>query len=948
MWIKNLFLKDFGCYRHENIEGFSPGLNVIAGPQRAGKSTFREVIRYLGYDIPPQANVPPPTDKERGYRVEADLVVNEDTAHLNRSGNKRPDITGIDHSLEQVYGGLSGLRYRLLFTISLEELQRVPPLAADREELELQAVLIGGGWADVVRVPRIKEEFEKEAKKIAGKRGDFSYELKELGTALTEAIQRREAARNQVEEYRKTIEELAEKDSRIKELEELKKERERERNRLTVLADNYESYSSYLQARGQLDDEAMKLLEQYPPGGVSVVQELLDELSDLWERLKNKRQNWEQVSPGSAAGEIRDVLAERGEEITKFNRTLSGWREQLKNLREYESDYKHNQDELEKKLRFLGSQWQQQPEKLEEVELDFEKRQKLAALGCKYEKMSDEISSLERDLREAEDELERMPESDPDKASSFYPIAAFSALFIFLLALFAAVTMFPFWAGGAAVVAAALIAYFGWRSYSQIEKRRLCQELEFRRQELTKAAEQYRKALAEGKKELSGLEEEFRKMAADFNLPENVAPDRVDEYCRQINEARESYNALKSLEEKINTERRSLKEELSAAVKLLNCFSGTSLPENVIDGAEEIFRGIENKQELLEVHNELCVVEKEWDNFKNRVEKLLRRAPGVELEEGDNWSAEELREGLLEFKELGERREKLGAIEERKKKAMAKLEAALNQESARLAFDEPGDSSELLSAFDKFWQKYSRLSQVKEEQSEVKKELEELKEELKQLCEEKRQLSTQKEELATDEKLRQANRRINEARSKILPRLEEYAVNKIAARLSNRLYRRYVRRTRSGLLEDAGEIFAELTDEDYLGVSPCEEDPEKLEFYAERADQVKQLTGELSRGTREQLFLSVRLARIFNIEPSLPVLLDDSAVNFDPSHRERTAVVLEKLARRNQTFILTAHPEIVELVDRVASSPSYWFLDSEHKFTSHSQASPLIDGLSPG
>ncbi|MCL1630706.1 AAA family ATPase [Sporolactobacillus sp. CPB3-1] len=66
---------------------------------------------------------------------------------------------------------------------------------------------------------------------------------------------------------------------------------------------------------------------------------------------------------------------------------------------------------------------------------------------------------------------------------------------------------------------------------------------------------------------------------------------------------------------------------------------------------------------------------------------------------------------------------------------------------------------------------------------------------------------------------------------------------------------------------------------------------------------------ELSRGTAEQLYLSLRLAlmREFSGYETMPVIIDDGLVNFDRQRSERVYALLEKIAEERQVIILTCH-----------------------------------------
>jgi uncharacterized protein YhaN len=71
--------------------------------------------------------------------------------------------------------------------------------------------------------------------------------------------------------------------------------------------------------------------------------------------------------------------------------------------------------------------------------------------------------------------------------------------------------------------------------------------------------------------------------------------------------------------------------------------------------------------------------------------------------------------------------------------------------------------------------------------------------------------------------------------------------------------------------------------------------------------------GELSRGTRELLYLAFRLAVIEDFGQTrvgLPILLDDVLVNFDPVRMAAAVSVLAKLSDRHQVIAFTCHPEV--------------------------------------
>jgi uncharacterized protein YhaN len=77
----------------------------------------------------------------------------------------------------------------------------------------------------------------------------------------------------------------------------------------------------------------------------------------------------------------------------------------------------------------------------------------------------------------------------------------------------------------------------------------------------------------------------------------------------------------------------------------------------------------------------------------------------------------------------------------------------------------------------------------------------------------------------------------------------------------------------------------------------------------------------LSRGTVEQLYLCLRLGLAESFAErsvSLPIVLDDVLVNFDPERAAAVASELASSAETHQILLLTCHPHLAELVMRAS------------------------------
>jgi hypothetical protein len=145
-------------------------------------------------------------------------------------------------------------------------------------------------------------------------------------------------------------------------------------------------------------------------------------------------------------------------------------------------------------------------------------------------------------------------------------------------------------------------------------------------------------------------------------------------------------------------------------------------------------------------------------------------------------------------------------------------------------------------------------------------------------------------------------------------RIARWRVLAVAGLLLERIRRLYEAERQPETLREASLYLARLTDGHYTRVwTPIDGDVLRVDD-----QQGNTLPLEvLSRGTREQLFLSLRLALVAAYARrgvDLPLVLDDVLVNFD-AHRARLAAALLRdfAAEGRQLFVFTCHEHVFRL-----------------------------------
>jgi uncharacterized protein YhaN len=191
----------------------------------------------------------------------------------------------------------------------------------------------------------------------------------------------------------------------------------------------------------------------------------------------------------------------------------------------------------------------------------------------------------------------------------------------------------------------------------------------------------------------------------------------------------------------------------------------------------------------------------------------------------------------------------------------------------------------------------------------------------------------QRSELDGALKQAQGDREAAEARLKIRgldDRIAEatgqYAIASLARRLLEQAIETYERERQPDVVRRAQEAFARMTGERYVRVT-APLDASGLRVLGD--DDSSKSTGELSRGTAEQLYLALRLGlleHMTGVGPGLPVLMDDVLVNFDPERQQGAAQAIAALAETRQVILFTCHPATVD-VFKTVSEPDVLELD---------------------
>ncbi len=158
-----------------------------------------------------------------------------------------------------------------------------------------------------------------------------------------------------------------------------------------------------------------------------------------------------------------------------------------------------------------------------------------------------------------------------------------------------------------------------------------------------------------------------------------------------------------------------------------------------------------------------------------------------------------------------------------------------------------------------------------------------------------------------------------EALARMADTAERYIKVYTAARLLRWSIDRYREEKQGPMLARAGVIFSRLTlgSFDRLAV---DFDREPMVLEGLRGDGAKVGIGGLSDGTRDQLYLALRLAALelhLQQAPPLPFIADDLFINYDDARAKAGLLALAELSEHTQVVFLSHHDHLVETAHRV-------------------------------
>lgn len=420
--------------------------------------------------------------------------------------------------------------------------------------------------------------------------------------------------------------------------------------------------------------------------------------------------------------------------------------------------------------------------------------------------------------------------------------------------------------------------------------------LEAQRQTCQREAETAERAAQQAEADLAAARRRWQELLVELGLPASLRPRQLRALTSDLAQWKEVARRLAARRQEITDRRRVLEtlvlriEEAFEAAQLEPASGHTverlrQLRQSLADQEVVVARRSELRKSLRKLRRRAERARRLVAEFKLRRRTILQLA-GVDNEADFRARAAEQAETLRLQRELAEVRADMAAA----------LADQADEENVRPLLVAPA------------------VAALEQRRERLAGELHEVESSIRQKFENRGQLNEQLKHLAADRRPSEKRLEFDLLNERLAETIHRWQVLALTHRLLDAIREVYQRERQPATLKAASHYFQRMTCGRYVRVwTPLSEDT----LMVDDADGNELPIAVLSRGTREQLFLSLRLALAADFATRgqrCPLVLDDLLVNFDTERARATAEVLQEFAAGgHQVLLFTCHDHIKRL-----------------------------------
>lgn len=887
MQIREINIDGFGVFSDKQVTGLTAGLNVIYGENEAGKTTVIEFIRRILFDVPRRSkgtNLYPPLNGGRhGGSLKCQLTSDEAFLVARTFSEKgdvdiTPAFAGLkgQPALVSLLGHASKNIFQNIFAFTLDELQSFKSLDDKEIKNRIYGAELGLG---TISLKQVEDSIEKPAEVIflpRGKKTKTNLLLNEIKTVENDI----RAIQSQSREYDRLTRELESCEKAQRPRQEQIESLEAKKRNLETRRDLYPVVREMLDIESALQDLGEVL--EFPSTGLKTLDALVDEKKNLLLRLDEEESlvNEMRIEQGSLS--VNHDLLSHEADITHLQQSIQSINASLKDSEKLRQEKSVLEKEIQADLQEIGGSWNAK-KVLNFTEFNRAKMSQIESFSKAFENYRLEVTK-------ARDRLENHREQKAREQSQGWNLPPWLKAIAFGLTGLGLAGLAWGWVEEniPILVAAALVTFVGGFLFWKIFEGKK----DFVREDLLEKS--LKEKLSQAQLAEDQKKAEWCAWLKAMAFDETLEPLSAQKFGTVLKEIKGKLLHKAEIERRIKDMLDSLTDTKKRIEKIKS-----SLPENSLQGPVPA---------NIETINGLFVEAKENLNNKNQIEKQVQK-------------------GILKIDKL---KNQLKESQESLEKMLQKSEAADEEDyrekyetfAKRNSFQEQAEQKRSILqtrvGVGPYYEQFLLAIQSKspdetmDELDQVSHQLEELSEEKDRMHETIGETRNQLERLASNDEMLVKQGELEVKKQNLRDCAKEWAVAKLALTVLESAKKQYEENRQPGVLKSAEKVFSEITGGKYPRIiKPLDED----EVFIQNEKGVQKKVSEMSRGTREQLYLGMRLGLIEEYESRsepLPIVMDDVLVNFDDPRKARVIETLKRFAESRQILVLTCHKASLE------------------------------------
>lgn len=979
MKILSLHIYGFGKFIDKKIEPISPNFQLFYGENEAGKSTILAFIRSILFGFPAKQSkeerYEPKLASVYGGKVTIELNPYGKITIERIKGKSRgevkvymPDgtIEG-EEMLAKLFAGMDKTVFQNIFSFGLQDLNDFSQVQSE----EIGRFLYGVGMLGRTSIIELEKHLQKKQEQLFRPQGKkpfinaLFYELDEKQEKLNSLKKEEQKYYASLIEKERLHKEIAERKEKIRHL----KEKISEFEMLSRL-ERYVRKRNYLQKQIHAHRD---MLKSFPADGEKRLAEYHLKLETAQERIAEIEKNIQLLKEKRSHISVHRDLLQRESEIIAFQQKIGKYEHILLEKKSLAESLDRLHDEIRQLLGQLGDDWNE--EKLGQAQTTVQAKDELLKLAEEEKKRFAESVSLENDLQEKERwlkeknaEKERLKEKlaffgdineikqklqmtsekltekrllaeeisllktkrsskqEKNKQSVFI---LFSIL-CFLLLVFWGLFSHEWFVSIVGLFSIAMLVFVLYekkggkkqKENDQLLKQKLAfyeqlenEHLEEKEKELSLQLERFtqlqlqmeqleneyelqlssyerlKKSLLELCKQEKDLAARSKRWCERYLFPPYEKPVLLNEVFTLVTHGKKLLAEKKALMNRLEQSKQFEKAFLADKEKIAMLL-GADVEEPMVVIANKSLKRLEEEKnklmEITELNSRLQHLDEQLALQKEKASFLQKEKEALFMRANAN-DEEEFLERSNIYKQWLDRKKELAHIE---------------SEMSELCPDE-----KMLKHYEK---KILAMNEMTQAAEEIKEQLEREEQELRQLELRIAELNAKLKQIENKTSFSELNQQLEMKKAELAEKVKEWAVYRFSEQLLFDAKKRYETERQPYVIKKARTFFSLMTEGNYVNVfSPVGEKT----FIVEHQNGLRFTPNELSQGTREQLYLAIRLAlaSVYQKYIPFPIIIDDILVNFDAKRREAAKNVLEEMAKEHQILFFTCHEHIAQL-----------------------------------